>query len=129
MVMIGNLPSFGFGFVAGFGAGFFTREIVKAGRKSFEPVFKAAVKNTMVAIERGRESVAHLGETFEDLVAEARTELGMQSPLAATGPGSEKDKKSPSRKAPVRKAATKAAAKRAKPAKATPDKKADEVES
>jgi hypothetical protein len=43
------------------------------------PLAKASIKTGIVTFEKGREKVAHWGETFEDLVAEARAELELEA--------------------------------------------------
>jgi len=78
--------SFALGFASGFGTGFFTREVARIGRVSMRPAAKAVVRVSMTALEKAREAIATAGETFEDLVAEVRTELGTapQQVAAAT---------------------------------------------
>jgi len=39
------------------------------------PLAKSAIKNGIIAYERGRGLVAEIGETFEDVIAEARAEI------------------------------------------------------
>ena len=51
------------------------------------PAAKAAIKQGLVAYEIGRERLAELGETVEDVLAEAQVELAterLQSSAAAT---------------------------------------------
>jgi hypothetical protein len=43
--------------------------------RSARPLARAAVKTGIVVYEKGRETLAEAGETFDDLVAEARAEL------------------------------------------------------
>lgn len=43
--------------------------------KTLRPVAKGAIKAGFIALEKGRESVAELGELVEDAIAEARAEL------------------------------------------------------
>ena len=73
--MFFNGPSFGIGFAAGFGTGFFAREMTKTVGVGFKPISKAVVKTSIQLLEKLRETLALAGETFEDLVAEARSEL------------------------------------------------------
>jgi hypothetical protein len=73
--MFFNGPSFGLGFAAGFGSGYFAREMTKTLGIGFKPISKAVVKTSIQLLEKLRETLALAGETFEDLVAEARSEL------------------------------------------------------
>lgn len=69
-----NIPSFGFGFVIGFGAGFVSREITSATKATIKPVAKEVIRSGMQALDKSREAFAHIGEAIEDLVAEVRSE-------------------------------------------------------
>jgi hypothetical protein len=54
------------------------------------PLAKASIKTGLVTVEKGRERLAHWGEVFEDLVAEAKAELETESQLPPPGvPGSD----------------------------------------
>ena len=75
MDMFFNGPSFGLGFATGFGTGFFTRELTKGLQVGAKPIAKAVLKTSFQILEKIRETLALAGETFEDLVAEARSEL------------------------------------------------------
>jgi hypothetical protein len=59
--------------------------LVRVGR----PFARAVVKGGIVAYEKGRETVAELGEVLEDLVVEARAEIDQaeSSPVSAAPPG------------------------------------------
>ncbi len=70
-----NGASFGLGFLAGFGTGYFSREIAGAGGVMFKPAIKAVIKTAVIGVTRLKESLANIGETFEDLVAEAKAEM------------------------------------------------------
>ena len=74
-----GLSNLGLGFAAGFGAGFVTRDLASSGDSMVRPLFKFIVKSSIKAMEKTRESMAHFSETFEDLVAEARSEVSMES--------------------------------------------------
>jgi hypothetical protein len=53
------------------------------------PLAKASIKTGLVTFEKGREKMAHWGEVFEDLVAEAKAELAAESeqaPSAVSAP-------------------------------------------
>jgi len=69
-----NLTSFGLGFVAGFGTGFVSREIVNASKDALKPLAKEVMRSGMQIIEKSRETFAHVGEALEDLFAEVRSE-------------------------------------------------------
>lgn len=43
------------------------------------PLAKASIKTGIVTFEKGRERMAHWGEVFEDLVAEAKAELEVEA--------------------------------------------------
>ncbi len=47
-----------------------------------KPLAKSLIKSGLLLYERGRETVAELGEIFEDLVAEAKVELEAAEPVA-----------------------------------------------
>jgi hypothetical protein len=49
--------------------------VVPALRSIVRPVFKAALLESMLAFERGREAFAHAAEMFDDVIAEVRVEL------------------------------------------------------
>ena len=51
------------------------------------PAAKAAIKQGLVAYELGRERLAEVGETVEDLFAEAKIELASERVQAAAGAG------------------------------------------
>ena len=72
--MIFNFPSFGVGFLLGFGAGYASREISQQGIGIVRPISKSLVKVALRIGESARESLASLGETFEDILAEAQSE-------------------------------------------------------
>ncbi len=50
-----------------------------------KPVAKAAVKGGIMLYEKGKEVAAEAGEMFEDIVAEAKSELAEEQQLAAAG--------------------------------------------
>jgi hypothetical protein len=47
------------------------------------PVARSTMKVGLVALEKGRETAAELGEIFDDLVAEVREEMRMEREAAA----------------------------------------------
>lgn len=73
-----NFPSFGIGFLGGFIAGFVSRELTTAAR----PIAKGAIRSSLSMIDRSREALAQMGESFDDLVAEARAELSSRGEAA-----------------------------------------------
>ena len=76
-------PSFFGGFLVGFGTGFVSREITKIGLAVAKPLTKSVVKAAVTSLEKGKESIAYFGESFEDLVAEVK--VGMRAkPAEAT---------------------------------------------
>lgn len=62
----------GAGFVLGVGAAL-------AGAQRGRPLLKQAMKSYLVATDRAREVAAEMGETLEDLYAEARAEYEAES--------------------------------------------------
>lgn len=84
-----NVPSFAAGFVAGFGTGFISREVARVGVAGLRPVTKSVIKSGMLAVERCREALSIAGETFEDLVAEARADMANKPRVSASGAGAE----------------------------------------
>lgn len=76
--MIG-IPNFGLGFAAGFGVGFVTRDLASASESMVRPFVKFLVKSSMRAMEKTKETMAHFSESFDDLVAEARTEVEIEA--------------------------------------------------
>ena len=90
--MIFNGASFGFGFLAGFGAGVLAREIFATASSVVAPVSRRVARAGVHVAERGKEVVAGIGESFEDLVAEVEAELegrrGARKKTVVGGPGS-----------------------------------------
>ena len=79
--MIFSGSGFAGGFIAGFATGFCTREISRFVIKVSKPVSKKATEFGTEVFERGRETVAHMGETLEDFIAEIKSDI---MPKAAT---------------------------------------------
>ncbi len=65
---------FSAGFFVGFGVGFVSRDLLSTENSMTRPVVKGFIKAGVNLMEKGRESVAHLFETVEDLLAEVRSE-------------------------------------------------------
>ena len=51
-----------------------------------KPAAKAAIKSGLVLLEKGRETLAELGEMTEDIVAEAKAELAQEAEAVAGTP-------------------------------------------
>lgn len=73
-----SISSFTAGFVAGFGTGFISRELASTGATVFRPMVKGTMKTAVALFQKGRGALATIGESFEDLVAEVRSELNQQ---------------------------------------------------
>ncbi len=76
--MIFGGPGFGGGFVVGFGTGFISRELAMLTMAIAKPLAQTMVRASMLGIERSKESLAHLKETFEDMMAEVREGMEMR---------------------------------------------------
>jgi hypothetical protein len=73
MVILRSLrQSFFVGLAAGVTAGLV---LPKPGRPVLRPLTKGAMKSAMLALRKGQEGVAHIGEALDDLVAEVRSEI------------------------------------------------------
>lgn len=59
----------------GVGAAILAPVVLPAVAKAAKPLFKAAIKTGIIMFEKGKETVAELGEVFEDIVAEAKSEI------------------------------------------------------
>jgi hypothetical protein len=92
MRMFGG-AGFGTGFIVGFGTGFISRELSALAVAVAKPVAKSLVKAGMMTVEKSKESLAYLKESFDDMIAEVRESMEMHEPIEA---GAEKgeDKKS-----------------------------------
>jgi hypothetical protein len=64
------------GFALGVGATVLARQFLPALKEVGRPLAKATLKSGITAYEKARETIAQLGETVEDLMAEAVSELG-----------------------------------------------------
>lgn len=65
---------FSTGFLVGFGAGFVSRDLLQPENSMTRPLIKTFLKTGVTVLEKGRESLAHMFETIEDLLAEVRSE-------------------------------------------------------
>ena len=59
----------------GLGAAILAPVLLPALAKVAKPLGRAAIKAGILAYEKGKETVAEMGEVFDDLVAEAKAEL------------------------------------------------------
>lgn len=69
---------FGSGFLVGFGTGFVSRELAMFTMAIAKPIGKTLMRAGVMGIERGRESLAYLKESFDDMVAEVREGMEMR---------------------------------------------------
>ena len=70
------------GFAIGIGAALLAPLAVSLLSGAGRPLARAVVKTGILLIEKGRETVAELGEVFDDLAAEARADLREQQVAA-----------------------------------------------
>lgn len=71
------------GLAIGIGATLLAPALVPAITRVGKPAAKTVMKAGLVAYERSREIVAEVGESVEDLYAEAKAELSQQAQKAA----------------------------------------------
>lgn len=57
--------------------------LVPVAGKVAKPVAKAAIKGGIVLYEKGKGVIAEVGETLEDIIAEAKSELAEPEPMEA----------------------------------------------
>lgn len=65
----------GKGFAIGIGVALLAPVVLPVLAKAGRPLARAAIKSGMLLYEKGRETVAEMGEVVEDLVAEAQAEI------------------------------------------------------
>jgi hypothetical protein len=83
--------------LVGIGVALAAPTVLPALASGLRPLAKAVIKGGVLVYDAAKEAVAEAGEQFNDLVAEARTELaesGKAEAAAATGAGTETQKKS-----------------------------------
>lgn len=73
----------GKGFAIGIAAAILAPVILPAVAQAARPLARAAIKSGILFLNKGRETVAELGEVVEDLVAEARAEIDEERAGAA----------------------------------------------
>jgi hypothetical protein len=71
------------GIAVGVGAALLAPVLLPAVARLARPLMKAAIRSGIIFYEKGRETVAELGEVVEDIVAEAQAEIS--EPEAAAG--------------------------------------------
>lgn len=74
------------GIIAGIGAVLLAPVVVPVVAGIGKPIAKSLIKGGLVLFEKSRGAVAELGETWEDIVAEARAEMAedKHSPVVET---------------------------------------------
>jgi len=65
----------GKGIAIGIGAALLAPVVLPVLAKAGRPLARAAIKSGILLFEKGRETVAELGEVAEDLIAEAQAEI------------------------------------------------------
>jgi hypothetical protein len=84
------------GLIAGIGAVLLAPIILPVVAGIGKPVAKSIIKGGLVAYEKSKGAIAELGETWEDIVAEAKAELAESQypqtfePIASSGDNNEK---------------------------------------
>ncbi len=63
------------GLAIGIGAAILAPTVLPAVANAAKPLIKAAIKSGIIIFEKGKETAAELGEVFEDIVAEAKSEM------------------------------------------------------
>jgi hypothetical protein len=91
MGLFSGTQGFILGFTAGYGFGFFSREIIPTITGLAKPASKSVIRTGLFLIEKTREGMAKFGETMEDLAAEVNLEM-RQEKIAAMHPKRPKKK-------------------------------------
>jgi uncharacterized protein (DUF1697 family) len=118
MALLKNGAGLVVGVGLGVGSAIVAKEVLPALKQSGRPFAKAAVKSGILFFERARESVAHLAEELEDIVAEAQAEMALEGESASNTEATTDE--SP----PVPKVTSKRKTKKASKAKASAKRKA-----
>ncbi|BAZ07303.1 DUF5132 domain-containing protein [Calothrix sp. NIES-3974] len=71
------------GIIAGIGAVLLAPVLIPVVAKVGKPIAKSVVKGGIVLLEKSKGAFAEMGETWEDIVAEARAELAEAKQLPA----------------------------------------------
>lgn len=83
MKLFSNGFSASTGMMVGIGAVILAPIVIPAVAAVLKPVAKTAIKGGILVYRKGRQAVAEVGESVEDLVAEAKAEINA-SPMEAT---------------------------------------------
>ena len=85
-VLKGNVVT---GLAIGIGAVVLAPVVIPVAAQIVKPLAKAAIKGGIVLYEKGRETIAEMGEVVEDLIAEAKAEMASarEAPPEATPEG------------------------------------------
>ncbi len=79
------------GLAIGIGAAILAPAVLPAVANVAKPLIKAAIKTGIIMFEKGKETAAELSEVFEDIVAEAKSEMAEAhndaAPAAAVSEG------------------------------------------
>ena len=77
MALLDDLFKFniGTGLLIGIGAAVLAPILVPVAATIAKPLAKAAIKGGLIILEKGRETMAEMGEVAEDLIAEAKAEI------------------------------------------------------
>lgn len=76
------------GIAVGLGAAALIKGVGPAFKGAGRPLAKAAIKSGIIVLDKSREAAAHVRETYEDLVAEVRSEMEEDARARAAMPGS-----------------------------------------
>jgi hypothetical protein len=71
-VLKGNVVT---GLAIGIGAAVLAPVVIPVAAQIVKPLVKAAIKGGIVLYEKGKETIAEMGEVVEDLIAEAKAEM------------------------------------------------------
>lgn len=74
------------GIAIGVGAAALIKGVGSAFKGAGRPLAKATIKSGIIVLDKGREAAAHARETFEDLVAEVRSEMEEEARAQAATP-------------------------------------------
>ena len=78
------------GLAIGVGAAILAPSIIPAVANVAKPLIKAVIKTGIIMFEKGKETAAELSEVFEDIVAEAKSEVeGAHNEIAPGAAASE----------------------------------------
>lgn len=90
----------GKGLAVGFASAVLTPIILQALTGAAKPLARAAIKGGLVVYAKGRETLAEMEETFDDLVAEVKAELEQEQGLATEQDDANSDTPAPAQTQP-----------------------------